>query len=70
MLLMVSLLQDDAIYSFANLRCLKPELHKEYKKGILISAPTEVLVHINKCLSDVFMKRLPGFQKCSSVLLS
>lgn len=54
---------------FINLRCLKPELCKEYLKEILISTPTEVLVHINKCLSVIFVKKLPGVQKCSSVLL-
>lgn len=67
---MVNLLQDDAIYFCANLRCLKPESRKEYLKGILISIPTEVLVHINKCLLDIFMKRLPESKKCSSVFLS
>lgn len=70
MLPMVSLVQDDAIYFCANLRCLKPELDKEYLKGKLISMPTEMLVHINKSLSYVFMKSLPGFHKCSSVFLN
>lgn len=44
-LLMVSLLQDDAIYICANLGCLKPKLYKEKVKEILISTLTEVLVH-------------------------
>lgn len=69
-LLMVSVLQDDAIYSCANPRCLKPEFLKENVKGLWISTLTQVLVCNYKCFSDIFMKRVPGLQKCSSVLLN
>lgn len=64
---MVSLLQDDAIYFCANLGCLKLELRKEKVKRMLLSILTEVLVHSYKCLSDIFMKRVPGLQKSLSV---